>query len=337
MPLAPSAPLLAALLAPGLFFQDAPAPAPPAAPAADGPAESSTPDSPETHQILRLPPTGGERRTADRADLAEAAKRVTDLTNAFREKHDLKPVVRNETLAGAAKKFGAYLAKEGLFGHRAGGTTPSQRVEAAGYDFCSVRENLAYHFDAYGFTAEKLADASVTGWINSPGHRANLLADDVTETGVGVVYDEESGRYFSVQLFGLPKSAAVTFEVENRTQAEQTYRVAGREYTLPPRAYQTHVVCSAGPAVVTLGPAPAAPEPGDDPAGDDPADAAAGDEPAPAADDARATELAAGQVLILRPADDGGVSAEVWSPPEEDEKEADAPAKTAAPPAPPAG
>ena len=223
----PLAPLLAALLAPGLLCQDATVPpADPPAPA-DRPA-AKTPESADEHGTLKLPPTGGERPTADRPDLAETAKRITDRTNEFRKQHDLPPVSPDDTLAEAATKYGELLARESLFGHRAGGTTPAERVSAVGYDYCSVRENLAVHFDSFGFRAEKLAEESVTGWINSPGHRANLLADNVSETGVGVVRDSESGRYFSVQLFAHPKRAAVAFEVENRTTDSQTYRSARR-------------------------------------------------------------------------------------------------------------
>ncbi|NNJ28175.1 hypothetical protein LzC2_42870 [Planctomycetes bacterium LzC2] len=217
-------------------------------------------------------------------------------------------MTRNETLAKAAEKFGRYLAQEGLFGHQAGGTTPAQRVKAAGYDYCSVRENLAYHFDTFGFAAEKLAEVSVEGWIESPGHRKNLLADDVTETGVGVVYDPESGRYFSVQLFGLPSSAAVSFEVENRTEASQTYRVGSREYTLPPRYIQTHKSCTVGAVQVRMGAAP--------PAADD-----ATSSDAPPEETAEPLELNSGQVLILRPGEDGSVNPEVWSPPADEDAE----------------
>ncbi|MFH5806500.1 CAP domain-containing protein [Alienimonas sp. DA493] len=303
MPLAPTAPLLAALLTPGLLFQDAAVP--PAGPPtpADAPAETA-PEPADEHGTIVLPPTGGERRTADRADLEETEKLITELTNEFREKNDLKPVARDETLAEAAEKFGAYLAQEGVFGHRAGGTKPAERVAAAGYDYCTVRENLAYHFDTFGFQAEKLANESVTGWINSPGHRANLLADDVTETGVGVVHDAKSGRYFAVQLFGLPASAAVKFEVENRTEVPQTYRIGEREYTLPPRYVQTHKLCTPGAVTVDLGPAP--------PAAGEQTDAEN-------ADADSALKLSSGQVLILRPGPDGGVDPEIWSPPEEEE------------------
>ena len=303
---APPAVSLCALLslalwsAPAGLAQDAVVPqSPPPAPADDPTAANTTPA--DDHGTVQLPPTGGERRTADRADAAETETRITELTNEFRKKEGLKPVARNETLAEAAAKFGAYLAEQGVLGHRAGGTTPSQRVKAAGYDYCSVRENLAYQFDTFGFAAEKLAEVCVTGWINSPGHRANLVADDMTETGVGVTYDPRSGRYFAVQLFALPASAAVTFEVENRTAAPQTYRVGGRDYTLPPRYVQTHTRCTPDAVTVTLDPAP-------------PAGAPANAQPNKAD---KPHQIAGGQVLILRPGADGEVDPEVWTPPKE--------------------
>ena len=212
--LAPAAALLTAAL-----LQSAappPADAPPAP--ADAPAAPAEADGRGT---VTLPPTGGERRTADRADLEETRTRITDLTNAFREKQGLEPVEPDDVLHGAAEKFGRFLSERGVLGHQAGGTTPAERVKTAGYDFCSVRENLAYQFDPFGFDAKRLAAETVTGWKESPGHRANLLADDVTQTGVAVVSDAKTGRYFAVQLFALPESAAVAFEVENRTGARR--------------------------------------------------------------------------------------------------------------------
>ncbi|MEM9702277.1 MAG: CAP domain-containing protein, partial [Planctomycetota bacterium] len=187
------------------------------------------------------------------------------------------------------------------------GTTPAERVEAAGYKRCTVRENLSYHFDAFGFTAKTLSAQAVEGWIKSPGHRANLSAEGVTETGVGVAHDDASGRYFCVQLFALPKSATIQFEVENRTAAPQTYRVKEREYTLPPRYVRTHRDCSVDSVPVRLGPAPK--QVGND----------------PPKETAEPLALKTGQVLILRLTDAGVVEPEIWSPP----KEPKTPAETA--------
>ena len=295
----PTAPFAAPLLAAFLLQTAAPPPAEPPPQPADAPAEAA-PAQADAAGTIALPPTGGPRKTADVADAAEAETRIVDLTNDFRKEQGLDPVARNPVLAEAAAKFGRYLAEKGVLGHRAGGTTPARRVEAAGYKFCSVRENLAYQFDPFGFAADRLAQENLTGWKTSPGHRANLLAADVTETGVGVVYDDASGRYFAVQLFALPADAAVTFEVENRTAAAQSYRVAGTEFTLPPRYVRSHTRCSPGPVEVRLGPAPksdGSENVGEKEAGDP-------------------LTIAGGQVLILRPADGGGVEPEIWSPPD---------------------
>ena len=308
-----------------------------AAPPPDGPPvpadAARTPDAAaaaDDRGTIALPPTGGERRTADRADVAEAERLVTDLTNAFREENGLPPVTRDETLAAAAAKFGRFLADRGVLGHQAGGTTPADRVEAAGYAFCSVRENLAYQFDPFGFDARTLAETTVTGWKESPGHRANLLADDVTETGVGVVYDAESGRYFAVQLFALPEAASVTFEVENRTRQARTYRLAGRAFELPPRSVRSHVRCSPGPVTVRLGPAP---PPANAATADTGREGGEAETDADAAEPGEPVTVRGGQVLILRPDGAGGVRPEVWSPPAGTPPAANPSATPATPPA----
>jgi len=63
------------------------------------------------------------------------------------------------------------------------GTTLKDRVGATGYlesgDFCKrVGVNIAMSY--------KSATATMTGWMNSPGHRANILLPELTHLGVGV-------------------------------------------------------------------------------------------------------------------------------------------------------
>ena len=110
-----------------------------------------------------------------------------------------------------------------------------------------VAENLARHYDTAGFTTRDLAQKLVQGWIDSPGHRANLLEADALETAVAVV-SRRRDRYeefYAVQLFARDESASVRFNVRNRSAASISYRVGGKAFTLDPNWGREHLRCAA--------------------------------------------------------------------------------------------
>ncbi|WP_145174502.1 CAP domain-containing protein [Rubripirellula lacrimiformis] len=142
-------------------------------------------------------------------------------TNAFRKSNDLGGVQRDDHLMQAAEKFAEFMARTDKYGHRANGQSPAQRAEAAGYDYCVVRENIAYRSNTGEITAETLIEVFVQGWIDSPPHRENMLADYATETGVGVATTDEI-TYYAVQMFGRPKSAAFQLTLINKSEETKT-------------------------------------------------------------------------------------------------------------------
>ncbi len=177
------------------------------------------------------------------ADVEEVARGVVEGTNAFRSAEGRAGLATDETLSRAAAGFARYLAEAGRIGHAADGRQPSDRAAAAGYSPCIIAENLAYQSRSDGYpVAAPLVEAFMKGWQASPGHRKNLLDPDVTQTGVGVARDA-AGRYYAVQLFGRPRSAALRFSVRNATTERLTYRTGDRGFSLAPGATRTHTVC----------------------------------------------------------------------------------------------
>lgn len=180
-------------------------------------------------------------------DYAQVETFVVEMTNAFRRENKLQQVRINPQLSTAARKYAALLAKTQEFSHTAGGTNAGQRIKAAGYDFCSYGENLAMAADSRGFASRPLAASAVTGWINSPGHRANMVAPDVTEIGVGVaLVPYKYPKYVTVQLFGQPSSGAVEFQISNTTKDTIAYSFAGKPHKIGPSYAITHTSCSGG-------------------------------------------------------------------------------------------
>lgn len=180
-------------------------------------------------------------------DYAQVETHVIEMTNAFRRENKLGQVRINAKLSAAARKYAALLAKTQEFSHTAGGTTAGDRIKASGYDFCGYGENLAMAADSRGFASRPLASSAVTGWINSPGHRANMVAPNVTEIGVGVaLVPYKYPKYVTVQLFGQPQSDAVEFQISNTTKETVTYTFAGKTNKIEPRYAITHTSCTSG-------------------------------------------------------------------------------------------
>jgi uncharacterized protein YkwD len=102
---------------------------------------------------------------------------VVSLTNAERAKHGCKALRIDQRLVVAARKHSADMAANGYFDHTSrNGDSPWKRMEDAGYDSPGA-ENIAKGYPT--------ASAVVEGWMNSPGHRANILNCGLRAIGVG--------------------------------------------------------------------------------------------------------------------------------------------------------
>ena len=170
---------------------------------------------------------------------------IVDMTNTFRRQQKLDPVRPNATLTAAARAYASFLAGSGAFSHTADGRQAGDRINAAGYDWCQMGENLAMHMDGKGFQTRDLAAKSVQGWINSPGHRANMLTPYVTETGVGVARASGSKdpKYITVQLFARPKSLEYEFQISNTSTEAVSYSFDGETHEVMPSFAITHTSC----------------------------------------------------------------------------------------------
>ncbi len=175
--------------------------------------------------------------------VVEAA--IIEMTNAFRGRQKLGTLKANANLTKAARAYAAYLAKSGAFSHTADGREAGDRITSAGYAWCQIGENLALHVDSRGFEARALAEKSVEGWINSPPHRANMVAPAMTEIGVGVARaPDKDAKFISVQLFARPQSLQYEFQISNTTQESVGYSFAGDEHEIKPHYAVTHSACN---------------------------------------------------------------------------------------------
>lgn len=187
---------------------------------------------------------GAESPTASLA--ADVEKAIFKETNQFRVKHQLPSLAKNAELTKAAAAFAKFMAESGKYGHHADGQAPADRAEAAGYEYCVIRENIAYRTNSGDVTAESLVKVFVPGWIDSPPHRENMLAGHITETGVGVA-SADGVTYYAVAMFGRPESAKITLKITNKTAEAQTLVIEAdghsQEVEMPPRSILSVTQC----------------------------------------------------------------------------------------------
>ena len=135
-------------------------------------------------------------RLKDHGSLDKITRKVVRLTNRERKRKGIDKLSFNSKLQKAAQsnaddmdRTGRYLAHDS-----SDGRVLRDRVDAVDYDWSYISENAAV-----GQVSPK---AVVQSWMNSPGHRANMLDPEIQEIGVGYAIDDVSGRPYWVQNFG---------------------------------------------------------------------------------------------------------------------------------------
>lgn len=123
--------------------------------------------------------------------------RVFDLVNDERVKNGLSLLVWNEKAALAARYHSGNMASSGFLGHEdLFGKKPEHRVERFGLtDWRRLGENVAWvsgHEDPLSRV--------VSRWMNSPGHRLNILGSKFNESGLGMSVTKD-GKFYFTQVF----------------------------------------------------------------------------------------------------------------------------------------
>lgn len=124
-------------------------------------------------------------------------QKVLELVNQERTKRGFEALKLSEKLDKAADKYSEDMLKANHFSHTGpDGSSFSERIEDAGYtNWRSLAENIA--------AGQQTPEEVVQGWMDSPGHRANILRDSVTHMGLGYAKGE-GDRYGTrwTQVFG---------------------------------------------------------------------------------------------------------------------------------------
>lgn len=117
---------------------------------------------------------------------------VIRLVNAERSKNGLSPLTANWELSRVARYKSQDMADNRYFSHTSPTYgTPFQMMKSFGLSFRTAGENIAY--------GQRTPQAVVNAWMNSSGHRANILSSSYTQIGVGYV---ASGNYWTQMFMG---------------------------------------------------------------------------------------------------------------------------------------
>lgn len=132
----------------------------------------------------------------DLAVLRGVTDDVITLTNEERAKYGLPALAYDSQLTQAAQGHADDMAQNNYFDHTSlDGRSPGDRITETGYIWNACGENIAAGY----------ADAAsvVNGWMNSDGHRANILASFFCDIGVGYAYNAAADYdHYWVQDFG---------------------------------------------------------------------------------------------------------------------------------------
>ena len=116
--------------------------------------------------------------------------------NRIRVSYNLNPLTFDPDLLKIARNHSKRMATEGFFSHAdPQGKTVRNRLDDAGIKWRGFRENISYNG---GFTST--VAVAIRGWLNSEGHRRNLLNPLFTHSAIGVWITSDDTTYFT-QVF----------------------------------------------------------------------------------------------------------------------------------------
>ena len=135
-------------------------------------------------QVLTIPQPDSSVRSFE--------QEVIRLVNEQRVKNGLNPLTENWELSRVARYKSQDMVDNRYFSHTSPTYgSPFQMIRAFGISFRQAGENIAY--------GQRTPQAVVNAWMNSSGHRANILNASYTQIGVGYV---AAGNYWTQMFIG---------------------------------------------------------------------------------------------------------------------------------------
>ncbi|MFD3158129.1 SafA/ExsA family spore coat assembly protein [Haloimpatiens sp. FM7330] len=131
-------------------------------------------------------------------DIKAIENEVIRLVNVERQKAGVPALKQNWQLSRIARYKSKDMADKGYFSHTSPTYgSPFKMIESFGIKASAAGENIAY--------GQPTPKAVMNSWMNSPGHRSNILSSSYSEIGVGVAKNK-NGVYYWTQMFIHPSN-----------------------------------------------------------------------------------------------------------------------------------
>jgi uncharacterized protein YkwD len=123
-------------------------------------------------------------------EMSKEEKELLELTNKEREKEKLPALEPHPLLFKAARAHAANMAKQEKLDHVLDDKNSGDRVEATGYKWMHIGENIAA-------TDSETPTAIVKLWMDSKLHRANILGKEFRHIGIGIAKNDKGETYYT--------------------------------------------------------------------------------------------------------------------------------------------
>lgn len=154
------------------------------------PEKPSTPAPTPKPSVPEIAPEESVEQGEQNASVSAIEQEVLNLTNIERQKAGLAPLAIDDKLMNSAREKTKDMSKNNYFSHTSPTYgSPFDQMKAFGVTYRSAAENIA--------SGQRSAEEVVRAWMNSPGHRQNILTANFTHIGIG--YDA-SGNYWTQQF-----------------------------------------------------------------------------------------------------------------------------------------
>lgn len=161
---------------------------------AQAPEQSEEAKDPEqTQQNTKAQQSENTDKAEQTKDASQFEQKVVDLVNQEREKQGLKPLTLNKKLSDVARTKSKDMMDKGYFDHNSPTYgSPFDMMKQFGIEYTTAGENIA--------KGQQSPEDVMNAWMNSDGHRKNILNPDFTEIGVGYVKGDTT--YWTQQFIG---------------------------------------------------------------------------------------------------------------------------------------
>lgn len=134
-------------------------------------------------------------------DMEQVAALIHEKSNRERQIAGVRALSYDTALADIAMSHSVDMSGRNYFEHESPeGDGPRDRYREARYPCNSSGENLFFHGRA-SLTAEGLAESIMQGWLDSEGHKENILRPQYSREGIGIVYDEDQSAWLATANF----------------------------------------------------------------------------------------------------------------------------------------